>query len=90
MQVATIELRPIAERLADVDLVPSRSLVSQIFTALKDLIVTMKLRPGELLSEKEVAEALGASRTPVREAVIRLEDMGLLEVVPKSGTYVTP
>ncbi len=86
----TDETRSVSERIADVRLEPSQSLVSQIFDVLRDLIIKVKLRPGELLSEKEVADAFGASKTPVREAIIRLEDKGFLEVVPKSGTYVTP
>jgi len=90
MQGFADEQRSVAERLADVTLESSQSLVSQIFDVLRDMIVTVQLRPGELLSEKDVAEALGASKTPVREAIIRLEDKGFLEVVPKSGTYVTP
>ncbi|MEL6964099.1 MAG: GntR family transcriptional regulator [Pseudomonadota bacterium] len=90
MQDLAVESRSIADRLRDVALDPSKNLVSQVFEILKDMIVAITLKPGELISEKEVAEALGASKTPVREAVIRLEDMGLVEVVPKSGTYVTP
>lgn len=90
MQDLAVESRSIAGRLRDVRLDPSKSLVFQVFEILKDMIVSITLKPGELISEKEVAEALGASKTPVREAVIRLEDMGLVEVVPKSGTYVTP
>lgn len=49
----------------------------------------LEILPGQLISEKEIAAALNASKTPVREALIRLEDVGLVTVVPKSGTYVT-
>ncbi len=52
-------------------------------------MVTLKILPGQLVSEKEIAAALNASKTPVREALIRLEDVGLVTVIPKSGTYVT-
>jgi len=90
MQDLALESQSIAERLGDAALDPSKSLVAQVFETLKDMIVTVRLKPGELISEKEVADAFGASKTPVREAVIRLEDMGLVDVVPKSGTYVTP
>jgi len=64
--------------------------VQQIYKILWDSIVTLKLLPGQLVSEKEIAAALNASKTPVREALIRIEDAGLVAVVPKSGTYVTP
>lgn len=65
------------------------SLTSQVFSLLKELIVTIKLYPGQLISEKEVAETLNASKTPVREAMIRLQGIGLVTIIPKSGTYVT-
>ena len=66
-----------------------QSLTTQVFALLRDLIITIKLYPGQLISEKEVAETLNASKTPVREAMIRLQGIGLVTIVPKSGTYVT-
>ncbi len=78
------------ELLSDVRLDSEESLVAQIERVLLDLIVSLKLQPGQLVSEKEVAESLSASKTPVREALIRLANSGLVEIVPKSGTYVTP
>lgn len=45
--------------------------------------------PGQKISEKIVSQNLGIGRTPVREAIIRLERYSLVEVVPQSGTYVT-
>lgn len=82
--------KPIGELLAGVELSADQGLVSQIYTLLWDLISTIRIKPGQLLSEKDVSEALRASKTPVREAMIRLEEAGLVEIVPKSGTYVTP
>ena len=79
----------IAELLKDKSLDDASALTAQVFTLLKELIVTVKLYPGQLISEKEVAETLKASKTPVREAMIRLQGIGLVEIVPKSGTYVT-
>ena len=69
---------------------PDKSLVQQIYRLLWDAIVSLKILPGQLVSEKEIAAVLNASKTPVREALIRLEDVGLVQVVPQSGTYVTP
>ena len=82
---------PIAltDLLCDFELVPSVPLASQVYRILSDEIVSLRLRPGQLVSEKEIAEVLNASKTPVREALIRLEIDGLVEIVPKSGTYVT-
>ena len=80
----------LSDLLRDVELDPQSNLVSQVFTILRELIVTVQLLPGQLISEKELAEVLSASKTPVREALIRLDDAGLVKVVPKSGTYVAP
>jgi DNA-binding GntR family transcriptional regulator len=57
---------------------------------LRDEILSGRLRPGRTLSEKEVAQRLGVSRTPVREAIIRLDNEGLLTVRPQVGTTVAP
>ncbi|OSP55905.1 hypothetical protein BV911_05620 [Pseudoruegeria sp. SK021] len=61
----------------------------QVFDLLRDLIVGVKLQPGQRVSEKEIAAALCASKTPVREALIRLDEINLVKIVPQSGTYVT-
>ena len=90
MEMLTSDPIPIAELLADKKLEPGQGLVSQIYSLLWDLIVTIRIRPGQRLAEKDVAEALKASKTPVREAMIRLKEAGLLEIVPKSGSYVAP
>lgn len=57
---------------------------------LRNAILSGQLRPGQALSENEVAQRLGVSRTPVREAIIRLESEGLLAVRPQVGTTVAP
>ncbi len=76
--------------LKDSELVQGQGLAQQIYQLLWKLIVNIELQPGQLVSEKEIAESLQSSKTPVREALIRLEETGLVFVVPKSGTYVTP
>lgn len=53
-------------------------------------ILSSRMRPGHSLSEADVAQRLGVSRTPVREAIIRLESEGLLWVRPQVGTSVAP
>ena len=60
-----------------------------IHRKLRDDILALKLRPGEALSEKKLGEQFGVSRTPVREAVLRLSDEKLVDVFPQSGTYVS-
>jgi DNA-binding GntR family transcriptional regulator len=55
---------------------------------LRQEIVTLRSPPGAAINEKEIAAAHGVSRTPVREALLRLADEGLVEITPKSGTRV--
>ena len=61
----------------------------QIYQFLLNAIVTVRLSPGIGLKEKEVIKRLGVSRTPIREALLRLEDEGLVQIFPQSGTYVS-
>ncbi|MGD9990161.1 GntR family transcriptional regulator [Pseudonocardia sp.] len=56
----------------------------------KERILTGGFRGGDLISEGEVAAALGMSRTPVREAFLRLEAEGLLRLYPQRGALVVP
>ena len=67
---------------------PEHSLTRQSTDALRELILTGALRPGERLNEIELAEALQASRGPLREAIQRLAAQGLLTVVNGKGAYV--
>ena len=60
----------------------------QAYAALRHAIVTLRLRPGQVLSEQGIAQQLRTSRTPVREAFIKLADAGLVEVRPQRGTFV--
>src|SRR4051795_8807391 len=61
----------------------------QVYVALREEIVSAGFEPGRRLSENELAEALGVSRTPVREALVRLRDERLVAIVPQLGTFVT-
>lgn len=64
------------------------SAASVIESDLRQAIISMDLIPGSALNEKELIARYGVSRTPVREALIRLRDDGLVEVFPQSGTFV--
>ena len=59
------------------------------YRAVLDSIVARAVPAGTLLTEGQVAEAIGMSRTPVREAFLRLSNEGLLELYPKRGAIVT-
>src|SRR5918998_1596738 len=82
--------RPLTDVLQPSLLAGSGPLVVQIHKALRNLILEMILPPWQTLSEKDVAACLKVSKTPVREAIIRLSEEGLVAVVPKSRTYVAP
>src|SRR3954471_16623805 len=60
----------------------------QVARALRQAIVRMEIRPGEMLSEQDIATKLGVSRKPVREAFIKLGEAGLLRILPQRGTLV--
>ncbi len=61
----------------------------EVYTLLGEAILDGSLAPGERLRDQELAERLGVSRTPVREALQRLERTGLVEVAPNRYTRVT-
>jgi DNA-binding GntR family transcriptional regulator len=64
------------------------SLSQQAYFLLRDRIVTLKLPPGSMVNERELVEELGLGRTPIRDALRRLADDGLVEVYPRRGIYV--
>jgi DNA-binding GntR family transcriptional regulator len=64
------------------------SLKDQVINAIRDAIIEGKFRPGEKIPELELADQLGVSRTPIREAIHILEQQGLVQIIPKSGTFV--
>lgn len=66
------------------------SAANLIRRVLQDEIVSMQRKPGEPISEKAIAAVFGVSRTPVREALIRLAEDGLVAIFPQSGTFVAP
>lgn len=60
-----------------------------VYHTLKQGIITMKLVPGTVMSTQEMATHLNVSRTPVREAFIRLQEEGLVDVIPQRETMVS-
>lgn len=59
------------------------------YETLRERILTCRYAPGELLNETALGEKLGVSRTPIREALGRLERESLVEILPKIGVRVT-
>lgn len=70
--------------------VTRRSLRDTVYPTLREWIVTCALAPGELLKDREIAERLGVSRTPVREALQRLSDEGFVQIESNRWTRVAP
>lgn len=61
----------------------------EIYQALEDEIIDLKLLPGEFISENQCCKRFGVSRTPVRSALQRLEQNGFVDIIPHKGTVVT-
>ena len=57
---------------------------------LKDQIQFLEMMPGEVIRESDLIDRLGVSRTPIREALIRLSGEYLIDIFPQRGTYVAP
>ncbi|HHW98360.1 MAG TPA: GntR family transcriptional regulator [Firmicutes bacterium] len=76
------------ERLIPVKLENYKPLREIVFEHLREAIIKGKLRPGERLMEMQLADEMGVSRTPVREAIRKLELEGLVIMIPRRGAYV--
>lgn len=68
---------------------PPATLSERVYRALKRDIIHGVYQPGEALGEKELAEKYKGSRTPVREAAVRLQNERLLRIVPNRGYFVS-
>lgn len=68
---------------------PRATSAAIVYEQLRAQIISLAIPPGTALSENDLARTFGVSRTPVREALLRLADELLVEIVPKSGTTVS-
>ncbi|HNW87204.1 MAG TPA: GntR family transcriptional regulator [Candidatus Limiplasma sp.] len=75
-------------QMSDFQLKDSQTVASQIYKTLRERIINMQLPPGVTMSEQETANALGVSRTPVREAFIRLSREKMVIISPQRRTAV--
>ena len=66
------------------------SLAERAFHAIREMIVSLELRPGAVIDERSLMQQLGIGRTPTREALRHLAQEGLVEVYPRRGMFVTP
>ncbi len=67
----------------------TKSLAEQAYTLVEELIVTLKLSPGQVFSEAELSQQINIGRTPVREALQRLAADRLVKVLPRKGMMVS-
>jgi DNA-binding GntR family transcriptional regulator len=79
-------VRPKASRGAAVS---SHTLTEQAYRLIEEQIVTLRLKPGDVLSEQKLSAALKIGRTPIREALQRLAREGLVTILPRKGILVS-
>ena len=89
MNKINFEIKNIDKIISSSYITKQGSLVDQIYSVLREKIINLSLPPEMSLVEKEIASIFQVSKTPVREALIRLVNDKLVTIVPKSGSYVT-
>ncbi|MBA4326895.1 MAG: GntR family transcriptional regulator [Polaromonas sp.] len=81
---------PVDAPFRGADKVPHRSRADEVYEELKRNVSEFKLVPGDRFTETEISERLGVSRTPVRQALFKLQQEGFVEVLFRSGWRVLP
>lgn len=61
----------------------------KVYFELRMKIMNLRIKPGTIISIKDICESMNVSRSPVRDALIRLEEEGLIESIPQVGTRIT-
>lgn len=69
-------------------LINNPNLRGQTYKMLKSMIITREILPGKKISEETLAQVIGVSRTPIREALFRLENEGIVKIIPRRGAFV--
>lgn len=82
-------MRPARKKDARGEQAKAETLTEQAYNRLEEMIVTLKLAPGAILSEQTLSADLGIGRTPIREALQRLAREGLVLVLPRKAILVT-
>lgn len=82
--------RRASRRRPSIDNAPPPSLTEQAYQAIKERIVTLVFAPGQYLNEAALCDTLDMGRTPVHQALLRLNVEGLVEIVPRKGLVVQP
>lgn len=69
-------------------LIETTNLREQIYQIIHEMILDRQILPGEKILEEELAKKIGVSRTPIRECLCRLENEGIVEVIPRRGAFL--
>jgi DNA-binding GntR family transcriptional regulator len=69
-------------------LIANTNLRDRVYDVLKNMIVLREFEPGEKINEEQVAKQTGVSRTPIREALCRLENENIVKMIPRRGAFV--
>ncbi len=72
----------------ETSVIDAPSLRDHVYDALKNMIILREIQPGKKIPEEELCRKLGVSRTPVRETLCRLENEGIVKIVPRRGAFV--
>jgi DNA-binding GntR family transcriptional regulator len=67
-----------------------RTSIDDVYARIRKKVLDSELAPGSQVLEQEFAVMLGVSRTPVREALVRLQNDGLVEIIPRHGVRIVP
>ncbi len=62
----------------------------EVYERLRSKIITNRIRPGEILNEKDLIAEYGIGRTPLRDVLLRLQEEKLIRTIPRTGSMVTP
>lgn len=76
-----------SKRAFEID--PSRQAAAQVFEHLRESIIALKLKPGTAINRAELQLGFSLSSTPIRDALMRLGDEGLVDIFPQSATRVS-
>ena len=77
-----------SKKSSRVKLINISNLRERVYEVVKKIIVSQEIAPGEKIDEEGLAKQLGVSRTPLRECLCRLENEGLIEIIPRRGAFV--